>query len=239
MKQKIKFQLLLFVVLAALMFSCNQSSNNSKDVKPEIAKLEEISAKINLETQNIYDSIVYKLERYSDRVGDYKDIAYNVMMRKNEVVDFIQSLKIEIIRTAEGAESPAINGMEIITAKIMSLKNSKVPTQILIGENEDGKANDLKAIIKDYKSFLIEVVKNDSLISKNIELILNTDDQKKKLKGKETEEFEPWGNYTFKAQPMGSVLLTLTQLQNNVKTCESEVISFVLKEMNAKLGLNK
>jgi hypothetical protein len=236
MKHKIKITLLLFVASAALMIGCNQSANHTpkvKDVNLEIAKLDEIRGNISLKTNEIYNSIENLLSNETENslVGDFRVSALNIKQRTDEMIAFIQDIKIEVIRAVEGEDTPAINGKEIKT--LYKLNNTKIPTEVLVGKNEDGKAYLIKYLFQDYKAFLIETVRNDSLITNSINNILNTDDQKNK-----NSEIETWEKYTFQGQSMGSVIIELTQLQNNVKSAELEVLSFVQNEMNEKIKLN-
>jgi len=242
MKNKIKFTLLLFVTIAALMFSCNQSTNktlNGEDLNLEYVKLEAIREKTDLKTKNIYDSIDYISERYNSLAGDYKDITYNVKERTDEIVNYIQDLKIEIVTTVEGQNSLAINGREINPTKITRLNNTKIPSEILIGKNNDGKALILKAILQEYKMYLIEVVREDSIIAKSLGSVLNTDDHKKSIPGKNIEENVKWEKFVFQSQPLGSVILILTQIQNDIKNAESETLLFIQTKMNEKIKLNE
>jgi len=242
MKNKIKFTLLLFVSITALLFGCNQSTNkttNGKDVNLESAKLKEVREKIDTKTKSIYDSIDYRSERFNSLVGDYKDIAYNVKERTDELINYIQGLKIEIVSTAEGQGSPAINGIEINTAKITKLNNTKIPSEILIGKNNDQKAFFLKTMLNDYKVYLSEIVRDDSTIAKSIGNLLNTDDQKKIAPGKSIEEIVSWVEFNFQSQPMGSVIITLSEIQNNIKSAESEALLFIQNKMDAKIKLNE
>jgi hypothetical protein len=242
MKDNIKCTLLLFVTIAVLMFSCNQSTNNTingKDVNLESTKLKEIREKIDLKTKIIYDSIDNKTKRYNSLVGDNKDITFTVRERTDEVVNFIQNLQIEIVATVEGQSSPAINGLEINTSKITKLNNSKIPSEILVGKNNNGKALDLKAILQEYKKYLVQVVREDSLFTNSIDTLLNTDDQKKIIPGKNIEENVTWERHVFLSQPLGSVILILTQIQNDVKNAESEALLLMLNKMDEKIKLNE
>jgi hypothetical protein len=238
MKNKIAFTLLLFAALSSLMLSCGQSADksiNREKVISEITLLKEIREIIDLKTKNTYDSIEYILTKNNRIAGDYKTIAYNIKERTDEVVNYIQGLKIEIVMTADGQGSSAIIGDQIDAGKITKLNNTKVPAEILLGENNDGKAIDLKAIIQEYKNYLIQVTDNNSQILKNIESALNTDDLKKSDPGKNIEEIIPWQQIIFLDQPVGSVLVILTGLQNNTKNAESEVLSFILNKINPQI----
>jgi hypothetical protein len=238
MKNKIKFMLMLFIALSALMQSCGQSADktvNREKVVSEITRLKEIRGKIDLETKKAYDSIEYRFGKYNNLAVDYKDNIKNVKERTDEVVSFIQGLKIEIVMAAEGQGSSAITGSEIDAGKITKLHNTKVPAEILLGENKNGKAIDLKAIVQEYKSFLIQVTENDSIIAKIIDKELNTDERKKSDPGRNDEENVPWEQFIFSDQSVGSVLVILTGLQNNAKNAESEVLSFILNKIDSQL----
>jgi hypothetical protein len=220
------------------MLSCGQSADksiNREKVISEITLLKEIREKIDLKTKNIYDSIEYRFGKYNNLAVDYRDKINNVKERTDELVTFIQNLKIEIVMTAEGQESHAINGSEIDATKIKRLNYTNAPEMVLLGENNDGKAIDLKAIIEEYRRFLLLVTDHDALIAKSIDTELNTDDIKRSEPGKNTEEIVPWEQSIFRDQPVGSVLIILTGIQNNAKNAEAEVLSFMLKKIDSQI----
>jgi hypothetical protein len=242
MKNKINFTVLLLVLIAALIFGCNRSTNkplSGEDVNLESAKLKTIGEQIDLKIKNIYDSIDYISESYENLVGDLKTISNGIKERTDELINYLQDLKIEIVTTVEGPDSPAISGRDINTANFTKLQNTKIPSKILIGNNNNGRAFLLKALLNDYKEYLIKIVMDDSLSTKNIGSALNTDDQKKMLPGKSTEEIVTWELSTFQAQPLGSVTIILTQIQNSVKNSESEVLSYIKNKMDAIIKLDK
>ena len=202
--------------------------------------LERNREKIDFKTKSYYDSINNMSERYNSVVGNYKEIANNLKERTDELVNYIQDLKIEIIKTVDGPASPAINGREIDVSKINKFDDANMPSQILIGANENGKAFALKALIHSYKTTLGEIVKYDPDIIKNIDIALNLDDHKEMSRpGGNTEVKERWENYTFQTLPVVFVIIRLIQMQNDVKNLESDVLSFLQNKMNAKLKLTK
>src|SRR5512136_404935 len=110
------------------------------------------------------------------KAGKYKTTAYEVKSRSDEIFNFIQDLKVEIITTREGKDSKAINGNLIDIDKVEKIDDNNVPSQILIGSNQKGKAYTLKALINDYREFLISTLdgKNPSAEEALIKS-LNTD----------------------------------------------------------------
>jgi hypothetical protein len=237
MKNKIRFAFLLFVA-AGLICSCTQSGNKAptaNDVITEIASLDGIRENIDLKNIDIYNSIEDILSKDGDDtlVSDLRVTALEIRQRTDEMIFFMQDLKIILIKAVEGEDSPAINGSKINIADIKMLNNSRIPTEILIGKNEDGRAYDIKALIMDYKGFLIESVNNDLQITKSIENELNTEDQKE-MQSKAPDEVIQWEKYSFQGQSMGSVLITLNRIQNNVKKAESEALTFLQNGINSR-----
>jgi hypothetical protein len=236
MKNKIRFAFLFFVA-AGLICSCTQSGNKAptaNDVITEIASLDGIRENIDLKNIDIYNSIEdILIKNGDDTLVSDRVTALEIKQRTDEMIFFMHDLKIMLIRAAEGEDSPAINGSKINIADIKMLNNSRIPTEILIGKNEDGRAYDIKALVKSYKEFLIESVNNDLQITKSIEDDLNTEDQKE-MQSKASDENIQWEKFSFQGQSLGSVLITLTRIQNNVKEAESEVLTFVLNGINSR-----
>jgi hypothetical protein len=166
--------------------------------------------------------------------------ARQVVERSNEVVNYIQSLKVQLIKIIEGPGSPAITANGINVSAIKRLDDINIPSMFLIGSKSNGKAFDLKALINEYRNFLSESVKEDQLISSNLNFALKTDNQPiidnqtMKVIGEVT-----WENYTFNDQTLGFVLITLSGLQNEIKNCESEVLTYIQKKINTELSIKK
>ena len=49
---------------------------------------------------------------------------------------------MEIIYKAEGEDTPAVKGNEVIIEEVKRIDENNIPSQILIGANENGKAYD-------------------------------------------------------------------------------------------------
>lgn len=113
------------------------------------------------------------------KAGKYKTAAFLVKERADEAFNFLQGLKIEIITTAEGSETPAVKGTEIFIDEVKKIDDNNVPSEILIGANQNGKANDLKALLSDYREFLITTLEGKNPTSEEVlRKSLNTDDGK-------------------------------------------------------------
>jgi gliding motility-associated protein GldM len=163
------------------------------------------------------------------KAGKYKTAAYQVKERADEAFNFLQGLKIEIITTAEGPESPAVKGNEVIIEAVKKIDDNNIPSQILIGANENGKANDLKAVLNEYREFLITTLEGKNPTAEEVlRKSLNTDDGKDK-------DGQPsrWENMNFQTLPLVAVITILSEMQLNVRNAETEVLNYLYSQIDA------
>jgi hypothetical protein len=183
-----------------------------------------------------YSKIDNAYSENSDLNIGYRISALDVKEKTEELFDFIQGLKIIIVSTTEAKreKSPAIIGREIDFEKLDRLDENNIPSEIMIGANQNGKAFDLKALLNDYKSSLKELINGDLFITKIIDNALNLDDQKEITSEGRTLIY-PWENITFQSISLGFTLITLTQIQQDIKYLESEVTSFLYNKVKTEL----
>jgi gliding motility-associated protein GldM len=165
------------------------------------------------------------------KAGKYKTAAYQVKERSDEAYNFIQGLKIEIIKkTEKDPETPAVSGNEVIIDKVeRHIDDTNVPSEILIGANENGKANDLKALLKDYRQFLIGILEGKNpTVEEALKKSLSTDDGINKDGAKER-----WENLTFQTMPLVAVICILSEYQVNVRNAETEVLNYLYSQIDA------
>ena len=164
------------------------------------------------------------------KAGPWKTKAYAVKQRADELNEYIQGLKIEIIKTAEGPETPAVEGNNVIIDNVVKIDENNIPSQILIGADENGKANDLKALLDDYREFLIETLGGKSVTSEAaLRSMLNTDP----IYSEKTKEKERWENGTFQALPLVAVITILSKIQVDVRNAETEVLNYLYGQIDA------
>ena len=141
----------------------------------------------------------------------------------------MQGLKIEIITTAEGPESPAVKGNEVIIEEVKRIDDNNIPSQILIGANENGKANDLKAVLNEYREFLITTLEGKNPTAEEVlRKSLNTDDGRDP-DGQPTR----WENMNFQTLPLVAVITILSEIQLNVRNAETEVLNYLYSQIDA------
>lgn len=171
------------------------------------------------------------------KAGKFKTLAYEVKTRADEVFDYIQDLKIEIITVAEGKDSPAVQGNEINIDEVKKrIDETNIPSQILIGANERGKATTLKTLINDYREFLITTLDGKNPTAEEAILkSLNTND------GRDPDgQPSKWENLTFQTLPLVAVITILSKMQVDVRNGETEVLNHLYEQIDAAaFKLNK
>ncbi|MZP66143.1 MAG: hypothetical protein GT597_08325, partial [Bacteroidales bacterium] len=183
---------MMYLILTAML-----ALNVSKEAVEAFKKVDKslTTTLVNYAKKNsrIYDEFSRAANENPTKAGKYRDAAMEVKSRADEIFDFIQDLKIEIILTAEGPETDAVVGRDIFIDNVQKIDENNVPSQILIGYDENGKASYLKALINDYREFLISKLdgKNPQA-EETLRTSLNTDD------GRDPDgQPNKWENLTF------------------------------------------
>ena len=165
------------------------------------------------------------------KAGKYKTLAYQVKERADEAFDFIQDLKIEIITKTEDIdpEKPAVKGNEVFIENIKRIDDPNVPSEILIGANENGKAYSLKNVLDEYRDFLIATLEGNNPTAEDaLRKSLNTED------GKDPDgQRTPWANMNFQTLPLVAVICILSEMQLSVRNGETEALNYLYSQIDA------
>ena len=226
---------MMYLILTA-MLALNVSKEAVEAFKKVDKSLTTTLANYVVKNNAIYAEFDRAAAENPTKAGKYKDLAYEVKNRSDEIFNFIQDLKVEIITTAEGPETEALKGNEIFIDKVKKIDEPNVPSQILIGSNEKGKAHTLKALINDYRDFLISTLdgKNPDA-EEGLRKSLNTDD------GKDPDgQPSSWENLTFQTMPLVAVETLLSKMQVDARNGETEVLNYLYSQIDAAaFKLNK
>ncbi|MFO7828125.1 MAG: gliding motility protein GldM [Bacteroidales bacterium] len=172
------------------------------------------------------------------KVKPWKDKADEVRKRSEELYKYIQDLKIHIVQTNQGETSEAITEDGEIVNDLLSGKDKvDVPSRILIGDNNNGKAFELKELIEEYRDFMVGLCDpNDERIIQSLESNLDTSDPPPNKDG----ETKPWEVKHFGQMPLAAVMPLLTKFQVDVRNSETEMITYLLNQIVAgEITFNK
>jgi gliding motility-associated protein GldM len=219
---------MMYLVLTAML-----ALNVSKEAVEAFKKVDK-GLTLTVENYALKNDLIYKeFDRAAAenpaKAGKYKATAFQVKERADEAFSFIQDLKIVIINEAEGPENLAVKGNEVLIEEVKRIDDTNIPSQILIGANENGKANELKALLNEYREFLLTTLEGKNPTSEEvIRKSLNTDDGKDP-DGQPTR----WENMTFQTLPLVAVVTILSELQLNVRNAETEVLNNLYSQIDA------
>ena len=221
---------MMYLVLTALL-----ALNVSKEAVEAFKKVDQGLTKTieNYEAKNsiIYDDFDRVAAQNPVKAGPAKDNAYMVKQRSDELFEFIQDLKIEMIKKTQGDDTPAVNGREINIMEVEKrIDDNNVPSEIMIGANENGKAYMLSALIDSYRDDMIDLLGGKNIsIEESLKSIFNTDEQLNK-----SGEKEKWENYTFQLLPLVAAITVLSKLQVDVRNAETDILNFLYSQIDAR-----
>jgi gliding motility-associated protein GldM len=221
---------MMYLVLTAML-----ALNVSKEAVEAFKKVDK-GLTLTVENYVAKNNIIYKdFDRAAAenpaKAGKYKTAAYAVKERADEASNYIQDLKIEIIKKAEkDPETPAVQGRLINIDKVEKhIDDTNVPSEVLLGANENGKAYALKNVINEYRDFLLTTLEGKNPTAEDaLKKSLNTDD------GRDPDgQPSPWANLTFQTMPLIAVICILSEMQVNVRNAETEVLNYLYSQIDA------
>ncbi|HPI46011.1 MAG TPA: GldM family protein, partial [Tenuifilaceae bacterium] len=165
------------------------------------------------------------------KVGPWKQKSDEIKAKAREIYDYVQNLKVEIVKASEGDETPAIVDNIVLSEKIEAKSDLDVAAKVLIGLEGSGKAYELKRKIIDFREYVVKQIdpeKGAELI-KSINGILDTRDPEKKDDG----THNTWESARFEHIPLISVIPQLTKVQVDILNTEAEILNYLLQQIGA------
>ncbi len=218
---------MMYLVLTALL-----ALNVSKDILDAFTVvnkgLENTTSNFTSRNENLYAD--FDLAKSIDpiRVTPNWKLAQEVKKHSAELTDYINKLQKQLVAATDGIDQGTADTLQM--ADIKSKDNYDIPTNILIGDSEDGAAGEsrkLKNKLIDYRTKLTGFILPED--KKNIKLGIDTDDPKR------SENNENWEMYNFFHRPLVASISILSKLKNDVKNAESAVVDYLLKQNDTEV----
>jgi len=213
---------MMYLVLTALL-----ALNVSKDILDAFVVvnkgLENTTSNFTNRNENLYAD--FDLAKSIDpvRVTPNWKLAQQVKKHSSELTDFIDKLQKQLVAKTDGIEQSAADTLQM--ADIKSKDNYDIPTNILIGDSEDGAAGASRKLKNKLIAFR-EQLSNCILAEDKKNIILDIDTEDPKNKGNN----ENWELYNFFHRPLVASITILSKLKNDVKNAESIVVDYLLKQ---------
>ncbi|HKK61297.1 MAG TPA: gliding motility protein GldM, partial [Bacteroidales bacterium] len=186
---------------------------------------------VNFASKNdgFYSKFDLAYSQNPEKVGDWKTKADEVKLMSEEIYEYIHECKVEIV--AKDNEE-AVGEHEIIWDEVQAKDNTSLPAEVMITM---GRGKELKGMMEEYREEMINMIDNsegdyDGLIEA-IEGNLDTHDHPAEKKG---EPPHSWESHNFEHLPLAAVITILSGLQANIRNVESDIISYLLEQVDAK-----
>jgi gliding motility-associated protein GldM len=221
---------MMYLVLMAML-----ALNVSNEVLNAFAVLDEglHSTKTTLEQTNtlVIESFKSQLNANPKKTKKWYDLAMEVKVRADKIVEFVDSNKTKIVKVAGEVPEEVTEHGRIDLEKIQKRDNMDAPAQIMVGDADDKAGSELKEMINDYREWILANVLGDKAnmdVVKNIESSLETP---KGVDHKSKEEI-PWSRAHFESLPLSGVISIMTGIQINVRNAEAEALKYLYNKID-------
>jgi gliding motility-associated protein GldM len=244
---------MMYLVLTALL-----ALNVSKEVLNSFFEvnlgIERSTNNFNAKNGDTYAAFDAAAELNKVKAGAFRDQAYEVKANADELVEFIQEMKYNLVLSADKevylgsqselkdedgdlledkAKTTPWNELSQAEKKMtignLSVKDDRHAAGDLFysAKRKDNIATDLKNELISYKNSLLSLSEGNESLIKSINETCNYDD--KKVKGKK----QLWEEYNFYDMPSVGALTLLSKMQSDVRNTEADVITMLRENIDA------
>jgi len=220
---------MMYLVLTAML-----ALNVSKEVLDAFVlvndSLVETTGHFSVKNDGLYDRFSMAYEQNPEKVGDWKDRAEEVRTRSNELYEYINECKVEIVQVKD---DDAIHEGKVQLAEVHQKDNTNTPGEIMIVGK---KGEELKQKIEEHREFLLSLIEDKEKYITTIEAIegnLNTKAKESLHAGSKKGLTPTWESTYFEFLPLASVITLLSKMQGDVRNVEAEALNFLLGQVDA------
>ncbi|MEK6615260.1 MAG: gliding motility protein GldM [Bacteroidota bacterium] len=230
---------LMYLVLLALL-----AMNVSKEILNSFALLNNGLVKTNgnftVKNEVTYNQFEQAYLNDPVKVKDWIDRAKGVKKRSQDMFDYIETIKKELILQIEKKEDVTIDGHNgedsviKIISDVLHMENkddNSAPTRYFMGDKHEAdpgnKAYEFKEKIKKYKEDLLQYIPIKD--RQSISLGLDIKDVYSQKEGMNVS----WELINFYHNPAIAVIALLSKMQNEVKNAESDIITALYRNIDA------
>jgi len=244
---------MMYLVLTALL-----ALNVSKEVLNSFFEvnlgIERSTTNFNAKNGDTYAAFDAAAELNEVKAGPFRDQAYEVKANADELVEFIQEMKYNLVLAADNEvylgsqlelkdeDGELLEDIAITTPwnelsddeKKMTIGNLTVKDDrhaagdlFYSAKRNKNIATDLKKKLISYKNSLLSISEGNESLIKSINETCNYDD--KKVKGKK----QLWEEYNFYDMPSVGALTLLSKMQSDVRNTEADIITMLRENIDA------
>jgi len=209
--------------LMYILLLCMLALNVSSDV---LGGFELVDDSLTTSTQNssaqndaLYQDFELAYKANPEKTKEWYDLALDLKRRSDTLYNYIDSLKLEVVRESDGDEADVHN--------LQRSDNLDAAATIMLPPSGH-KGKDLKKRIDSYREHIVALV-NDSLKKK---VIMDNFSTKPSRRAK--KQGHNWESSMFENMPLGAVVALFTKLQNDIRYAEGEVLHVLTNNIDVK-----
>jgi gliding motility-associated protein GldM len=231
---------MMYLVLTAML-----ALNVSKEVLDAFQKINGgiVKTTQNFDSKNseVYTAFVNAAETNEAKAGPWRDKAFSVKKKADDIVNDIQRIKFEMVMSAdkmikldgeeklieEGVTYDQLNKSQKTKAivDIVSKKDRDKAGEYMINQ---GKGTELQSSLESYRDYLSELAPDKS-IQASLATTFSFEDKKEKY----GSGMQSWVQQNFQDMPLVAAMTILSKIQADVRNAESDVIKFLQQAIDA------
>jgi gliding motility-associated protein GldM len=180
--------------------------------------------------EGLYSKFNIAYEQNPEKVGDWKTKAEELKTRSDELYEFMNECKVEIVSKKD---ADAVHDGEVHLADVGVKDDTNFPGEIMIVNK---KGAELKGYIEEYREFLLSMIDDKEKYSgavASIEGILSTEVPEDFHHNKKKGATPTWESTYFEYLPLASVITILSKMQGDVRNVEAEILNYLLGQIDA------
>ncbi len=209
---------LMYIVLTAML-----ALNVSSDVLDGFTQVQDGLSHTNQNFAQRNDAVYASLETAArnnpDKAGKWHELATEVRRESHALCNTIDSLKLAIVRKADGEKGNPDN--------IRNRENLEASSVVMLSP-VSGNGERLRQKVESFRGFVAPMI-TDSVTRTGIESMLSTESRKTDT----SDAIRSWEAVKFENQPVVAAVALLSKLQNDVLYAEGEALSALAGAVDA------
>lgn len=226
---------MMYLVLTA-MLALNISTSVLDAFKIIDEGLSKTHSTLYTKIQEMYDDFDNQNLINPNKVGEWRDRAYNIRERSDSLYNRIQRLKMQVLTEAEKSNITNVvdEKGELNRDEVKAVTDYDTPARIMIGEelNDKSEARILKNELDNFRTFLLEFIPEENTkLRESIENSIDTKPPSHEGERK-TPETSSWEYHKFGHSPLMGYMAIMSNLQINVRNAQSEVLNYLYSRID-------
>lgn len=231
---------MMYLVLTALL-----ALNVSKEILNAFVtvneSLEETNLNFETKNQEQYSAFIASYNENKEKVGPYWSKAQEVQKLSNDLINYINQIKVQIIAGVEGKDPASLIGQNqfgedtVYSLRHVEVKDNYIySTNLLVGsepsspKTSEYSAVSLKNKLIKYRDELKGLVPDGSALETSLDETFSFEERENA-----SGVVENWASYNFYGVPMAAAITILSKIETNIRNAESDVLKYLYSAVDA------